>query len=480
MGRARNGTVEPIDGGRWSVRITTPTGERRRIGVHETREEADRARVALVEAMAGGGETRGPTLAEFAETWFERRKGMRSWPTQERVWKARIATAPWYERDMRQLRRSDVSEWIRESTGARSTKKNALNLLRTFLTDAIEAGFIKANPTSDIRVPKESRTSDPWTWLRPYEVDTLLSTALESERDVLAFAVGSGLRAGELASLEWADVRDDEMIVRYGGRGHKPTKGGRPRVVPLFGMARQAIERQRARQAGPLVWPAELGGPRVVARMLGRVMVLGTNRPKVYIDRYGILCAHAGLLDTEPDRPLVWHSLRHTCASLLVSGAWGRAWSLREVQELLGHTKASTTERYAHLSGTLVQRAAAEHDGRNVQKRPVGQRSSSHPRDLNPRPAVYETAPRVPNSSGFGASWAIVDATRRAVAEGLPVAGDLARVLATSVIGQGGRTTELAVAVLSGGPHAVSRALDLADHLETEHVAGQAARAVTG
>ena len=207
------------------------------------------------------------------------------------------------------------------------------------------------------------------------------------------------------------------------------------------------------------------------AKARGAVLELqrraGTDRAVVLVaGRWEDQCSPEGVVElamTEPGHPRL-----HRAAKLL----WPEVWA--------GRAKASTTERYAHLTGTLVQRAAAEHDERIAQKRPAGQRSSSHPRDLNPRPAVYETAHCVPPAADFGAHWALLDATRRAVAEGLPVAGDLARVLATSVIGQGGRTTELAVAVLSGGPHAVSRALDLADHLEAELAGGSTARTAVG
>jgi integrase len=45
-----------------------------------------------------------------------------------------------------------------------------------------------------------------------------------------------------------------------------------------------------------------------------------------------------------------FHDLRHTCASHLVSGTWGRAWRLEEVRDYLGHSNISVTQRYAHMS----------------------------------------------------------------------------------------------------------------------------------
>ncbi|MEO6575667.1 MAG: site-specific integrase, partial [Polyangiaceae bacterium] len=59
-----------------------------------------------------------------------------------------------------------------------------------------------------------------------------------------------------------------------------------------------------------------------------------------------------------------WHDLRHTCASALVSGMWGRAWRLEEICALLGHSSITVTQRYAHLAGTALVVAAEETSGR--------------------------------------------------------------------------------------------------------------------
>lgn len=68
-------------------------------------------------------------------------------------------------------------------------------------------------------------------------------------------------------------------------------------------------------------------------------------------------------------RHVRFHDLRHTCASLLVSGAWGRAWSLEEVKQLLGHSSISVTERYAHFAGSLLDDAAAQTDAIKVSRK---------------------------------------------------------------------------------------------------------------
>jgi integrase len=59
-------------------------------------------------------------------------------------------------------------------------------------------------------------------------------------------------------------------------------------------------------------------------------------------------------------RRVRFHDLRHTCASSLVAGWWGRAWRLEEVKVMLGHYSVTMTERYAHLAQSVLRTAAHE------------------------------------------------------------------------------------------------------------------------
>lgn len=59
-----------------------------------------------------------------------------------------------------------------------------------------------------------------------------------------------------------------------------------------------------------------------------------------------------------------FHDFRHTFASHLVMGTWGRAWRVEEVQVLLGHTSITTTQRYAHLAPEGLARSVSEAEAR--------------------------------------------------------------------------------------------------------------------
>lgn len=72
-----------------------------------------------------------------------------------------------------------------------------------------------------------------------------------------------------------------------------------------------------------------------------------------YVDKLDDVLTCAGVR-----RSIRWHDLRHTCASSLVQGLWGPAWTLEEVKEMLGHSSILVTQRYAHLGETALKRAA--------------------------------------------------------------------------------------------------------------------------
>src|SRR5439155_18690377 len=142
------------------------------------------------------------------------------------------------------------------------------------------------------------------------------------DRAVLEVLYATGVRVAELAGLDVEDVELREGSVQVCG------KGGKERIVPL---GRKAIEAVRAHLAdghpgsGPL-FRSRRGG-RLTVRSLHRIV--------------GARARAAGLA-----RHVTPHTLRHTFAThLLDAGA-----DLRVIQELLGHARLGTTQRYTHVS----------------------------------------------------------------------------------------------------------------------------------
>ncbi|KAK4045247.1 hypothetical protein OUZ56_032655 [Daphnia magna] len=119
-----------------------------------------------------------------------------------------------------------------------------VQVLRGAFHEAVRDGKARINPCLGAKMPKDRRTQEVATVLRPEQQSALLRALDDHHRPLVAFALGTGLRAGELAALRREDVHADEerpfVYVRFGGAPHAPPKNGKARVVALFGMALEA------------------------------------------------------------------------------------------------------------------------------------------------------------------------------------------------------------------------------------------------
>src|SRR5690606_29071466 len=208
---------------------------------------------------------------------------------------------------------------------ADQTRRNALNLLRSALADAVDRELLAANPARDVKVRRSgTKEEDLSGVLRPDEQMRLIQACPERDRPVVLFALLTGLRLSEQWWLTWADIKEDHVLVRRSVDG-KATEGGKPRRVPLLEPARQLLA--ALPRHSEWVFPATRGGRRDYGK-----------RPR------GWATALKGL-----GRKIRWHDLRHTCGTSLLAGWWGRVWSLEEVRGFLGHSSVQVTERYARI-----------------------------------------------------------------------------------------------------------------------------------
>jgi len=151
------------------------------------------------------------------------------------------------------------------------------------------------------------------------------------DRAILELLYASGLRVSELTGLDMGDLDRAGQVLRVRGKGRKE------RWVPYGGKAEAALEsywpvraellrKARAAADAPAVF-LNYAGRRLTSRSVGRIV-------KKYVRLANINW------DLHP------HSLRHAFAThLLADGA-----DLRAIQELLGHSSLSTTQKYTHAS----------------------------------------------------------------------------------------------------------------------------------
>ncbi len=168
----------------------------------------------------------------------------------------------------------------------------------------------------------------------------------QRDRALLALLYGGGLRVSEACGL-----RLDDLSLRVGGQDGPGLlrvlgKGGKERLVPFGGRARERLEAWLA--LGRPTRPA--GSPAVLLTRGGRA--LDRHRAWRVVRRWA---AEAGL--SEAVHP---HVLRHSCATHLLAGGG----DLRSVQEFLGHADLRTTERYTHVDVDELQSAHRLHHPR--------------------------------------------------------------------------------------------------------------------
>ena len=215
------------------------------------------------------------------------------------------------------------------------TISRALSALKSCFRYACRMGFLPGNPAQPVKSPKVEKTLP--RHLRPGEIERLIEAPSEEDevfeardRAVAELLYASGLRVSELVGLDWTDLDFRGRMLRVLGKGNKE------RVVPFGRPAAQALEEWRVHWAAVRARNREAdAGEPVFLNKHGRR--LSDRMVRFTIDRR---TTAAGV--PEGVHP---HTLRHTFAThLLEEGA-----DLRTIQELLGHSSLSTTQRYTHV-----------------------------------------------------------------------------------------------------------------------------------
>ncbi len=245
---------------------------------------------------------------------------------------------------------------------AASSAARHLSSLRQYYGFLYGEGLIADNPAANLESPRRAMSLP--RILSEDDVERLLAVAgqrVESDDDVkglrlvalLETLYATGLRASEMLDLPRAAVAGDQPLLVVRG------KGGRERMVPLSGPARQALHRYlKALDAGGS-GPGVKKGSRWLFPSRGKGGRLTRVRLFQLIKE---LAAHAGI---DPRRVSA-HVLRHAFAThLLANGA-----DLRAVQKMLGHADISTTQIYTHVLEERLKALVVEKHPLSLQRPP--------------------------------------------------------------------------------------------------------------
>ena len=251
------------------------------------------------------------------------------------------------------LDRGAVRSFLAEIHAAglsRATAARKLAAIRTFLRYLRREELVEGDPGSLVATPKREIRMP--SHLSEREMAALLETPSGADplgrrdRAILELFYASGLRLSELAGLDVDDVNLRARMARVLG------KGGKERLVPFNGSTATAI-RQYLPDREVLTSPPR-GGHYVTRHIAGR----GDRREPLFVNfrgsrlstrsidrlvrRYAAACSTR--LGISP------HALRHSFATHLLQ----RGADLRAIQELLGHSRLSTTQRYTHVNAAQL------------------------------------------------------------------------------------------------------------------------------
>ncbi len=228
----------------------------------------------------------------------------------------------------------------------RKNKKSSIarkiSTLRSFFRYLVREQLIPSNPAKVVSTPKVEKTLP--TTLTVDEAFRLMDSPQHRsgksssgagernlrDRAILELLYSSGLRVSELVGLNSNQLDLDLGIVKVMGKGRKE------RIVPVGAKAVDALNAYFGKRGvldgeDPIFVNAS--GGRLTPRSVGRLIKKYTRQSSIF-------------------RRVSPHSLRHTFAThLLDAGA-----DIREIQEMLGHSSLSTTQRYTHVSmGKLME-----------------------------------------------------------------------------------------------------------------------------
>ena len=237
---------------------------------------------------------------------------------------------------------------IRDYLGALYTERRKpatiarkLAALRSFYRYACREGLAKDNPAKLVSTPRQPQRLPEVMTVE--EMNHLLNAMIDEspagprhdpalaarDRLMLELLYAAGLRVSELVGLNLGDVKVKEQMLLARGKGKKE------RVVPFGSKALAALEAWMPLRDALLArkhseteaWFINAGGERLTTRSVGRI-----------VKQFGIRL--------RGDTTLHPHSFRHAFATHLLSeGA-----DLRAIQELLGHSSLSTTQKYTRIS----------------------------------------------------------------------------------------------------------------------------------
>lgn len=218
-----------------------------------------------------------------------------------------------------------------------SSVRSFLKYLRNQEWIQRDMGILVPTPRTKRKLPKFLKIEEALELVQAPDLSTRLG---RRDRALFEILYGCGLRVGEVVQLNWEQIDLRGKWLRVLGKGSKE------RMVPFGSPAFEALtnclaDRIQETESKSFSHPifVNFRGTRLSARSVGRIL-----------NKHLVRLAAAKSLSP--------HGLRHSFAThLLAAGA-----DLRTIQEMLGHSRLSTTQRYTHVDlGALLDEYRTSH-----------------------------------------------------------------------------------------------------------------------
>jgi len=276
-----------------------------------------------------------PTYTEFFEQHYlpYAKPRKRSWGKDEEMFRLRLKAKFGHQR-LNQITRQGIQMFhtsLKEQGLSASTCNHYIKLIKHSLNLAIDWEMLEINPA--VRVPLYHEDNKKENYLNDSELEQLMGVLRFDENRIvcmiITYLLSTGARLNEALAARWDQVNIERRVWKIPASN---SKSKRVRAVPLNDSAIDVLNQLDT-------------GDEFDYLFINKK----TGEPYTTIHKvWGRLRRKAGLTH------LRIHDLRHQYASFLVNS--GR--TLYEVQQILGHSDPSVTQRYAHLSTEALQDAA--------------------------------------------------------------------------------------------------------------------------